>query len=71
VYRRKSTNQREGKLGKEILMPLSQQSVELGSVSKEESSNLYLFFSWTRHHKNVKTNYSCTESTDLILRAFK
>jgi hypothetical protein len=26
------------------MMPLSQQSVELGSVSKEESSNLYLFF---------------------------
>jgi hypothetical protein len=43
-------------------MPLSQQSVELGSVSKKESSNLYLFFSWTRQHENVKTNYSCTEA---------
>jgi hypothetical protein len=45
----------------EILIPLSQQSLELVRIFKEASGKLYLFFSLTRQHENVKTNYTCTE----------
>ncbi len=53
------------------LMPPSKQSLELVRIFKEESGKLYLFFSLTRQHENLKTNYSCAEGNDLVLWAFK
>jgi hypothetical protein len=50
------------------LLGFLEQSLELISVfSKEPAETLFFFFFLKRQAKNIKTNYACTKSTDLIL----
>ncbi len=49
------------------LMRLSEQFLELVSISLKQAQTLYFLFSRTLQAKILKTISECTESTDLIV----
>jgi hypothetical protein len=54
-----------------VLMRLSENLEKCSVFLKKQAGTLYLFFSWTRQAKHLKTICACTERQELILKALK
>jgi hypothetical protein len=60
MYTRENLPMRAKESWNSDLMRFLEQFLELVSVFKEASGNLYFFVSWTKQAKNFKTICSCT-----------